>query len=320
MAPCSALPGRLADEFQNRDDLKKRRSDSRSGYKYWCQVVKLNKTVLIFCAFDPELIRRSWNFCCLLKQVFHDSPLVVVANSPAAMGCNFPGADAKLEGSNIHWEWSAYDEGLAYAQRTYRDYDGMLFLNDSLCEHHVTLALAVAFEHHVNSKGGKFILGFEDVLPFSEKREVLLGMTISSWISAWMFYISRPALDEIAVLRTDVDSLLPEIEMEINGRTFFRKLPSVMGKCLFWHLFGGDRPMEKTPKEKKFGISWKNSMPLTRDNFGFFRSKLRSILMEFLLTARIRKVGEILNIRTVEACAYKIHRFFENKSQGKLID
>jgi hypothetical protein len=280
----------------------------------------MQQITIVFCAYDAERSRKSWQFCRFLKKKFKTVRLVVVANSADTQAMQFGGADLRVAGSNRNREWSGYDEGMAAVQSTLAEDDGVLFINDTVCQHHLSPAIAIAYFFQIETRRGPYILGFEDKGPFSEQGEPLLDHRIHGWISTWWFYLSAPAMQKLGKLSADVENALPS--SAATGTELLGRLPREMAGFLDWYLFGGGpgNGGPYTAGGKTYRRPWKGRTPLTPENFAFFRAKIASILQEYLLTARIRQWGEVVDIRKVEACAHQIHRHYADRKSGKKID
>lgn len=282
----------------------------------------MKRTFVIFCAFDPQNSLRSWKFCRFLKLGFRGVHLTVVTNSSAIQQQEVKEADALVLGTNNDWEWSAYDEGLNSIRSSLGEDDGVLFINDTACEHRLTPALAISYMHQIIARKGKYILGFEDIAPFSQKGELLLGKKVCSWISTWLFYVSATALMDIGGLRTELDTILPPPGGPHDPAVVLAKLPKGIAEFLDWYLFGGG-PTKGDPITYP-GVTiergWKGQTALSAENYPVFRQKLHNIVQEYLLTARVREIGQVLDIRKAESCGYQIHMYYSRDSKARFVD
>jgi hypothetical protein len=215
-----------------------------------------------------------------LPKVRHD--LVVVDNALGARP-EVERRDRELvAGSNRVWEFSAWDEGLAYVGHRVWDYDYV---------HLVTSAFRTLYTSYINRidqpllervAGRGLVIGHID---YYNTPIVLLGNRTQAWIRSSFFFIP-PA--EIATLGSFVG-----IE---NGAEFFSGNPD--------QPFRQDAPISDNYRKYIIdwltgpgtgqGVVWHSRFTINSETLPYFRAKVIAMLNEQMLAIRLQRQGSAL--------------------------
>ena len=209
-----------------------------------------------------------------------DREIVVIDNALPASHCETlrPGLTV-IGSSNVHWEFSAWDSGLAFLGTRLRCFDVVQLATSAyrelyndyipLCETALLTAL----------HGRSFALGHLDQynLPVA-----LLGRLSQSWIRT--SYLFLP-VHELMMLGSLVSLRDPAV--------FFTDDPSAP--------FRADAPLDETYRQNILGwltgsgtgqeTAWHSRFDLTAETLPRFRAKAMAILNEHALTIRLRAQG-----------------------------
>ena len=241
----------------------------------------------VFVGYDTERVRRALPALAAVRRLVRSPWMVQVANGPETLEA--PVFDRVIRGTNAEMEFSGYDEGLQELRRALPEVELAVFLNDTLCEHPEHLGHARAVLDIARQVAGQpALIGEEDVGRFSIAGAELFGEVVHGWVSTWLFGLTRPALDALGTIRSPAVSAL-DLGDRAAIEQFLAGLPPPLQQHLRTWLFGG---------------GWKNSSALEEDNAGVFGPKLKSILHEFMLTARLRPRGRVIDLRAVQARHY----------------
>ncbi|MEP7063765.1 MAG: hypothetical protein ABI881_15350 [Betaproteobacteria bacterium] len=212
--------------------------------------------------------------------------LVVVDNAgvPADLEppIGFDGAQT-IAGSNVHREFSGWQEGVEAARRAW-GIDGMTLVlaNDTIARNHNFSGPRKYYFRHAFERAGSdataAVIGEIDGVPYT--METASG-EIGLYVSTYLLLLTSGALDAALPLTVDVDridTLLHADWQNSNGTLFRDGMPVEYRKFLerWLHVAAG---------------GWYRAEALTQDNFGFFRGKAMSIMLEQSLSARVLAGG-----------------------------
>ncbi len=236
-----------------------------------------------------ELFRRR------LPSARHDVLVVDNAWGGPASGAQQPGVEV-VPGSNRHWEFSAWDEGLAHVGSRTRAYDLV---------HLATSAFRTLYVRYLDRfdermlgmvSGHRAAVGHIDC--YGEPIE-LMGRRSQSWIRSSFLFIPPGPLAALGSL----------VGIQDPGR-FFSGDPE--------RPFRADAPI--SPEYRRLildwltgpgtgqGTTWHSRFELTADTLPFFEGKALAILNEHMLAIRLRESGCALVDATWLATRAERHR------------
>jgi hypothetical protein len=211
-----------------------------------------------------------------------DRELVVVDNSiPDSCPQNIGRDRVLIGGSNSHWEFSAWDSGLAYLGNRLEDFDLV---------HLATSAFGALDSRHLDQFGPDMLrlgLGASAAIghiDYYAAPVVICGESSQAWIrTSWMFIPP----EEVRLLGSLVSAR--------DGRAFFSGRPEAP--------FRDDAPLSANCRDYivgwltgdgtglRGGAQWHSRFQLTAETLAYFEAKSMAILNEQLLSIRLRQQG-----------------------------
>lgn len=240
----------------------------------------------IYVEYSIEKYKNSFKILrsLLEKQIGKDINFIVVNNSkedevPENISQNI----IRISGNNCDREFSGWQKGLEYLQSTSINYDAVLFCNESFQAYNDTYLSNYALMALNRCLLKKAIVGYFDK---EKQRKIyrLLDYKFYRWLRTSAFFIPKEFLSGIRILSVDdtlLNRFLPEKFEQLNEKNL---------KDYFYP----DAPINQEFKEKIVDwitSKWHSSIEINKENWELFRSKVKSIFNEALLTIQAETLG-----------------------------
>ena len=190
----------------------------------------------------------------------------------------------RMDGDNSAWEFSGWRKGLTYLQRRHIDYDAVLLANNAFFAYGWSL---LEFADKINLPA--WLLQGHSVMGHIDTKDIYLevfGYDVSRWICTNSFFLSRRAIEEIGDIvslnNTDMDDIISP------------QFPGALEKKDCVRYFKETSPLNDNYKQMVITWlteEWHGKFEIREATWVFFRNKVRSLLNESLLTAKIIKSG-----------------------------
>lgn len=190
----------------------------------------------------------------------------------------------RLDGDNSGREFSGWQKGLTYLHSRLDDYDAILFGNDAFLAYGWSL-LEFADRMNLNHWRRKYPSAIGQIDTKGIYLEAF-GHDVSRWICTNCFFLSRPMIENIgsvvSLTDNDMDTIIspqfPGHPKQKDYAAYFRK----------------DCPLNDNYKQMAVTWltgEWHGKFEIQEATWDLFRTKLRSLINESLLTARILHCG-----------------------------
>jgi hypothetical protein len=213
-----------------------------------------------------------------------DAPVVVVDNAAEGDWCHQVSETiVHVGGDNAAWEFSAFDRGLEWLDRERPETEVYLLATDALLaygEDYLDLLDREVADRRLLASA---CLGWMD--SFCEPCRIL-DHEYDTWMRTSLLFMPAAAVAGVRPLASPLDD--SEIFGESSRQPFRTDAPlspELRRLLLNWLTIAPD----DLSRDK--GAGWHSRFVLSEDTFGFFRSKVKSILREHLLSARVRRLG-----------------------------
>jgi|WetSurMetagenome_2_1015567.scaffolds.fasta_scaffold00204_12 hypothetical protein len=255
--------------------------------KSWLPYLRNMKLAVLFLKYDRGGNLNSFEiFKSYADQLKGCNKFYIIIDN-AKEGDHFAKIDKniyRIDGDNSCWEFSGWQKGLACLRDNKFSYDAVLFANDAflaygrnLIEHPQTLNIKKWF------LTGNSMMGQIDTKGYHME---IRGNDVSSWICTNCFFLTKRIIDAIGSvvsvndenMKTVVSIDCPVIMEEPDHRAYFN------ADC-------GLNDNYKTMVVTWLTKEWHSKFDINEVTWALFRCKVRSLLNESLLTARIRNLG-----------------------------
>ncbi|KQN63728.1 hypothetical protein ASF13_19330 [Erwinia sp. Leaf53] len=254
---------------------------------------------IILVYYDKYRDSAIEKFDCLLKSINEDYKIIIVNNAINYDKSNY--LINEIEGKNVHWEFSGWDEGIK-SLGGLKDDDVIILANDTFCHHNkwdyfTKLFFSRGFRSVYNKNlktPGVFLSGTTDTFwqTFS-----ILDKKSSLWASTYLFLITSKLLKEmggkVSIEEDDLDRLVkPDGDKAVLfGGEISENLQRHISKWMF-------------PKDETEG--WYNSNKI--DPARRVR-KIKTILNEKYISAScLDASGEVIEVNPIKKIKLKIKR------------
>ena len=213
-----------------------------------------------------------------------EATVVVVDNAAEGDWCHAVSQTlVHLGGDNSGWEFSAFDRGLAWLRREGREADAYVLATDALLaygEDYLDL-----LDREVAGRGllATSCLGWMD--SFGEPCRIL-DHDYEVWMRTSLLFMPGTLVERMRPLAWPLD------DAEIFGASWrepFR--PDAPVSPNLRRLLLGWLTTNPEADGAELATAWHSRFELDDDTFGFFKRKVKSILREHLLSARVRRLG-----------------------------
>jgi len=240
------------------------------------------RAVGILVSYYPKYKEKSILYLQkILLKISTDIKIIVVYNAPEAeseVTTSDSFVDFSMSGSNLGWEFSAWDEALKEIKNhvNFNDDDVLVFANDTFCHHWPFSQLNVNLISDAFKRAKpKQVVG--DIKRFKEDI-VVNGVRSTMWLASYLFS-SR---------YSDVGHLLPFDK--VNADIDFKNSLEIKDRKISFgnsNLYVQERLTNRLfPKDKNKG--WYNSEVNDSD---LIKSKAFAIINEFLMSAKAADTG-----------------------------
>jgi hypothetical protein len=228
----------------------------------------------------PRALPRLLGACGRLAA---ETELVVVDNAlPGDWAHRISGSLVHIGGDNTHWEFSAFDRGLRWLEREGHRADVYALATDALLAYGddflelVDDAVVEACHRH------SACIGWID--SFVERCEVL-GYSYESWLRSSLLFLPASELSTVRPLAFEIrDSDLFGPDPGQPFRPLAALSANLRAFLLEWLTSNADG-------DKRLDEVWHSQFQLDEETFDRFKSKVKSILREHLLSARLQAHG-----------------------------
>ena len=190
----------------------------------------------------------------------------------------------RINGDNSTWEFSGWQKGLNHLKRTNVDYDAVLFANDAFFAYGWSL---LEYSDKINLN--KWLLNGNSIMGHIDTKNIELevcGNDVSYWICTNCFFLPRCVLEKLDSIVSVSDNTINEIVSS--------KFPGRFGEEAYMNYFKFNSGLNDNYRNMVLTWltkEWHGKFDINETTWNLFRHKLRSLLNESLLTARITKLG-----------------------------
>ncbi|OGP55713.1 MAG: hypothetical protein A2Y65_03105 [Deltaproteobacteria bacterium RBG_13_52_11] len=213
----------------------------------------------------------------------------------------------RIDGDNSGWEFSGWQRGLSYLRNNNINYDAVLFANDAFFAYGWSL---LEYSDRINLS--KWLINGNSIMGHIDTKNIQLevfGNDVSEWVCTNCFFLPRRIIEKLDSVVSLNDDKLHSIVSE--------KFPGGLEEQDYIKYFKYNSDLNDNYKTMVITWlikEWHDRFKINEATWDIFRNKLRSLLNESLLTARIKKLG--YNIES-----YKNYiRDNDRKNEKKMLD